>query len=67
MAPDTYNQPALDSASAMISDLLDDILSAGILRERIYFLGFSPEYVFNFHTLAILPVVTVALWLLPVN
>jgi phospholipase/carboxylesterase len=41
MAPDTDNQPALDSALDMIGEVVDDILSEGISAENIYFLGFS--------------------------
>jgi len=41
MAPDTDNQPALKSALETIGEVVDDILSAGILAEHIYFLGFS--------------------------
>lgn len=40
MAPDSYNQPALDSALKMVGEVIDDILSAGISAERIYILGF---------------------------
>jgi len=41
MAPDKDNQPALKSALETIGEVVDDILSAGILAEHIYFLGFS--------------------------
>jgi phospholipase/carboxylesterase len=41
MAPDADNQPALDSALQVIGEIVDDILSAGISAENIYFLGFS--------------------------
>jgi phospholipase/carboxylesterase len=41
MAADADNQPALDSALQVIGEIVDDILSAGISAEKIYFLGFS--------------------------
>ena len=41
MAPDSDNQPALASALDMLGEVVDDILSAGISAEHIYFLGFS--------------------------
>ena len=39
--PVEMNQPALDSALGLISDLVNEIVSAGIARDQIYFLGFS--------------------------
>lgn len=39
--PVEQNQPALDSALEMISELVADIIKAGIPAEQIYFLGFS--------------------------
>ncbi len=41
MAPEVQNQPALDSALSVINDLVQDIESAGIPADSIYFLGFS--------------------------
>lgn len=41
MAPDGQNQPALNSAIGVVDNLVKQILAAGILREKIYFLGFS--------------------------
>lgn len=41
LAPDKQNQPALSSALGVIGEVVDDILAAGILAERIFFLGFS--------------------------
>lgn len=41
MAPDSSNQPALDSSLKMIDELIDKILSYGISHEHIFFLGFS--------------------------
>lgn len=39
--PVEHNQPALDSALAIIDDLVADIIRAGIPATEIYFLGFS--------------------------
>jgi len=41
IAPVKDNQPALDSALAIIKDLVADIENAGIPQEQIYFIGFS--------------------------
>ncbi len=41
MAPESQNQPALDSALDMISQLVEKIKADGIPANRIYFLGFS--------------------------
>jgi len=41
MAPVQNNQPALDSALEVISELVEDIKQKGIAQENIYFLGFS--------------------------
>lgn len=41
MAPVKENQPALDSALAIIKTLVADIELAGIPQEQIYFVGFS--------------------------
>lgn len=41
MAPVKDNQPALDSALAVIKELVTDIENAGIPQEKIYFAGFS--------------------------
>ena len=41
IAPVKQNQPALDSALAMLVELLEDIQAEGISREQIYFIGFS--------------------------
>jgi len=41
MVPVAQNQPALDSALAVINDLVKDILAAGIPATEIYFAGFS--------------------------
>lgn len=39
--PVEMNQPALDSALHLLSELVDEIVAAGIQRDQIYFLGFS--------------------------
>ncbi|SEB14619.1 alpha/beta hydrolase [Pedobacter hartonius] len=39
--PVEENQPALDSALEVISELVKDIIGSGIPAEQIYFLGFS--------------------------
>ena len=41
MAPDAQNQPALDSALALLSNLLSEIKEQGISGNNIYLLGFS--------------------------
>jgi phospholipase/carboxylesterase len=41
MSPVADNQPALDSALAVISDTVKDIIAAGISPANIYFAGFS--------------------------
>jgi phospholipase/carboxylesterase len=41
MAPVSNNQPALDSALQVISELVEDIKQKGISLENIWFLGFS--------------------------
>ncbi|MCF2502352.1 dienelactone hydrolase family protein [Dyadobacter sp. CY107] len=41
MAPVAQNQPALDSALALIGQLVADIEADGIAAENIYFAGFS--------------------------
>jgi len=41
IAPVDENQPALDSALEVISELVKDIVTAGIPEDKIYFLGFS--------------------------
>jgi phospholipase/carboxylesterase len=41
MAPVSNNQPALDSALAVIGELVEDSKQKGIAQENIYFLGFS--------------------------
>ncbi|RYE16317.1 MAG: phospholipase [Sphingobacteriales bacterium] len=41
MAPESQNQPALDSAIAIIGELVAQIETDGISPENIYFLGFS--------------------------
>jgi len=41
MAPVKENQPALDSALAVIAEVVQEIEAAGISKDRIYFLGFS--------------------------
>ena len=41
MAPVADNQPALDSALDVIGQVAEDIESAGVARQNIYFLGFS--------------------------
>ncbi|MDO1448215.1 alpha/beta fold hydrolase [Rhodocytophaga aerolata] len=41
MAPESQNQPALDSALALIHELVENILKQGISSRSIYFLGFS--------------------------
>lgn len=39
--PVEENQPALDSALHVISELVNEVISAGIPAEKIYFMGFS--------------------------
>ncbi|HEY4148012.1 MAG TPA: dienelactone hydrolase family protein [Chitinophagaceae bacterium] len=41
MVPEVENQPALDCSLHIISETVDDILSAGISVDKVYFLGFS--------------------------
>lgn len=41
MESEAKNQPALDSALALIEGLVQDIVQEGITAENIYFLGFS--------------------------
>jgi phospholipase/carboxylesterase len=41
MAPESQNQPALDSALDTISQLVEKINADGIPTDRIYFMGFS--------------------------
>ena len=41
MAPVKENQPALDSALAVLKELVTDIENAGIPQDKIYFVGFS--------------------------
>lgn len=41
LAPLEDNQPALDSALKLIDDVVEQILSAGIPKNKLYFLGFS--------------------------
>jgi phospholipase/carboxylesterase len=41
MSPVTDNQPALDSALAVIGEAVNDIAAAGIQPSNIYFAGFS--------------------------
>ncbi|MCE7071957.1 dienelactone hydrolase family protein [Dyadobacter sp. CY327] len=41
MAPETENQPALDSALDVVDQVVRDIEAAGILPGNIYFAGFS--------------------------
>jgi len=41
MTPDKDNQPALNSALAVIKELVDDIIAQGIPADKIYFAGFS--------------------------
>ncbi|WP_028298444.1 alpha/beta hydrolase [Olivibacter sitiensis] len=41
MAPEEQNQPALDSALALIDELVGDIVANSIDTKHIYFLGFS--------------------------
>lgn len=41
MAPDQQNQPALDSALALIGEVVGEIEAAGIPASEIYFAGFS--------------------------
>lgn len=41
MAPESQNQPALDSALDMISQLVEKIKADGISANHIYFMGFS--------------------------
>jgi len=41
MAPVKENQPALDSALAVMSEVVQEIEDAGIPKDCIYFLGFS--------------------------
>ncbi len=41
MAPVEQNQPALDSALGIITELLQDIRTKGIATDQVYFVGFS--------------------------
>src|SRR5690606_169768 len=41
LAPDKDNQPALNSAIDVISQVVTDVKNAGIPLNRLYFLGFS--------------------------
>lgn len=41
MAPEQDNQPALDSAIAIIAEVVEEIKAKGISEEQVYFLGFS--------------------------
>lgn len=41
MVPAEQNQPALDSALQVVDELVAEIVSAGISKDKIYFLGFS--------------------------
>lgn len=41
MVPVAQNQPALDSALALVGDVVAEIEAAGISAEQIYFAGFS--------------------------
>lgn len=41
MAPLAHNQPALDSALAMLEALLEDVEAAGVASERVVLVGFS--------------------------
>ena len=41
MAPVERNEPGLSTGLAVLSDLVDDILAAGLPPESIFFLGFS--------------------------
>lgn len=41
MAPVEQNQPALDSALAILKDLVDSIVAQGISSKNVYLLGFS--------------------------
>jgi phospholipase/carboxylesterase len=41
LAPVEQNQPALDSALHLVGTLVQEIVSAGIPMDKIYFLGFS--------------------------
>jgi phospholipase/carboxylesterase len=41
MAPAVQNQPALDSALAVVNELLEEVVASGIAPEHIYFVGFS--------------------------
>ena len=41
LSPVAQNQPALDSALAVIDELVESIVSKGIAREHLYFAGFS--------------------------
>ena len=41
LAPPAQNQPWLGSAVDMLAAVVDDIVAAGIAKDKIYFLGFS--------------------------
>lgn len=41
IAPEESNQPALDSAIAILGDAVTEIKANGVAEENIYFLGFS--------------------------
>ncbi len=41
LAPDASNQPALDSALAVVHAVVEEVLAQGIPSDRIHFVGFS--------------------------
>lgn len=41
LAPQEENEPWLSSALNVMKDIMEDVITAGILPENIYFLGFS--------------------------
>ncbi|MBO9732455.1 MAG: dienelactone hydrolase family protein [Chitinophaga sp.] len=41
LAPPSQNEPYLTGALQLLTQVVDDVLAAGISRENIYFLGFS--------------------------
>ena len=67
MAPVSQNQPALDSALAIIGDLVTEIEAAGITSENIYFAGFSQGACLTLEYTAEMQSVTEALLRLPAD
>ncbi len=41
LVPPAQNEPWLSSALSLVGEMVDDLIAEGILKENIYFLGFS--------------------------